>query len=158
MIRRLAMLAAGLGALGLGACEFGSGGDRPGTDGEPRQEAGSANDLVGRMVERARLPQLEYDCVLIGADEDDDRPYGRLGIVNDRYTLVLKGGGRQEGSATLEADRTIRWEGDLGGIDDQPRRVTAGRVNTEGSTVELAFDFSPADDAGHSQMVCRAEV
>ena len=158
MIRRLGMLAAGVSALGLGACEFGSGGDRPGTEGEPRQEAGSANDLVGRMVERGRLPQLEYDCVLIGPDEDDDRPYGRLGVVNDRYTLVLKGGGREEGGMTLAEDRSIRWDGDLGGIDDAPRRVTGGRVNTEDATVELAFDVSPADDAGRDQVVCRADV
>lgn len=156
MIRRLAV--AGLGALGLAACEFGSGGDRPGTEGEPRQEAGSANDLVGRMVERGRLPQLEYDCVLIGDDEADDRPYARLGVVNDRYTLVLKGGGREEGSMTLSEDRSIRWEGDLGGVDDAPGRVTRGRVNTEAQTVELAFDISPADDAGRDQMVCKADV
>ncbi len=156
MIRRLGLLAAGLGALALGACEFGADGDGQGAGGEPRQEAGAANDLVGRMVERGRLPQLEYVCELIGGEAA--QPYGRLGVVNDRYTLVLKGGGRQEGDVTLAQDRTIRWDGDLGGIDDEPHRVTGGRVNTEGSTVELAFDFAPADDAGHSQMVCRSDV
>lgn len=142
----------------LAACDFGATRSRPGSEGEPRREAGSAEDLAARMVERGRLPQLDYDCRLIGADEGADRPYGRLGIVNDRYTLILKGGGRQEGEMTLRENRAIAWEGDLGAIDDQPRRVTRARLNTQGSTVEAAFDFRPADDAGHDQVVCRAEA
>lgn len=145
-------------ALGLAACDISATRDRPGSEGEPRREAGSAEDLAARMAERGRLPQLEYDCVLLGADQADDRPYGALGLVNDRYTLILKGGGREEGQMTLRANRTIAWEGDLGSIDDAPRRITRARLNTQGSTVEAAFDFRPPDDAGHDQVVCRAEV
>lgn len=149
-------------ALALAGCDLatGSGNDRADAQGRPRQEAGPAADLVGRMTERGRLPQLEYVCFLIGPDEGSDKPYGRLGVVNTRYTLIAKGGGRLEGDMTLNADHTVAWEGDLGMIDDAPRRVTGARVNAEGQTVEIAFDFSPAteDEAAHNQVVCRAEA
>ena len=58
---------------------------------------------------------------------------------------------------TLNEDQTVAWEGDLGRIDDAPSRVTGARVNADGSTVEIAFDFPPEDE-GRDQVVCRAEV
>ncbi|WP_296818488.1 hypothetical protein [Brevundimonas sp.] len=158
MISRLTVAGLGLAVLALTGCDLGGrGATESGRPEEPQRGPGAADDLVARMVERGRLPQLEYDCVLAGGDQDE-RPYGRLGVVNDRYTLILKGGGRQEGSMTLAEDRTVQWDGDLGGVDDAPNRVGGARVNTDGAVVELVFEVSPADDTGHDSVVCRAGV
>ena len=43
-------------------------------------------------------------------------------------------------------------------IGGEVRRVTRGRVNSEGQTIELAFDFAPADREGRNQIVCTAEA
>ena len=107
------------------------------------------------MAGRGRLPQRDYVCVLTG--EGEDEPYGTLGMATDRFTLILKGGGRREGTLDVAEDRRITVDGDVAVIGGEARRVTGARVNTEGQTVELAFDFSPAED-GRDQIVCRAEA
>lgn len=131
---------------------------RDGTDGDARATAGDATTLVDSMVARNRLPQRDYTCFLIGPDRSADVPYGMMGVNTDRYTLVVKGDARHEGSLSVDADRRITVEGDLAVIDGEVRRVSRARVNSEGQTIELAFDFAPNDAAGHNQIVCRAEA
>ena len=156
MIRsiRLAAPLSGLALLafavaGCDLVEQASGGEAP------RSEAGPATDLVDDMAGRGRLPQRDYVCVLTG--EGEDEPYGTLGMATDRFTLILKGGGRREGTLDVAEDRRITVDGEVAVIGGEARRVTGARVNTEGQTVELAFDFSPAED-GRDQIVCSAEA
>lgn len=143
-------------ALALAACDFGP--ERPGSDGDARAEAGDATELVNAMAGRNRLPQRDYICTLIGPDREQDIPYGAMGVNSDRYTLIVKGEGRREGGLSVGENRRIEVDGDLAVIDGEVRRVTRGRVNSEGQTVELAFDFAPADGEGRNQVVCTAEV
>jgi hypothetical protein len=138
----LGVALAAMAAAGCDLVEQAGGGEAP------RSEAGPATDLVDDMAGRGRLPQRDYVCVLAG--EGEDQPYGTLGMATDRFTLILKGGGRREGMLAVGEDRRIT-------VDGEARRVTGARVNTEGQTVELAFDFSPAED-GRDQIVCRAEA
>lgn len=143
----------------LAGCEMpGLGGERPGSDGDARASAGAATELVDSMAGRNRLPQRDYVCTLIGPNRDLDAPYGMMGINTDRYTLVVKGEGRKEGTLSVNADRHLQVEGDLVVVSGEVRRVTRGRVNSEGQTVELAFDFAPADSEGRNQVVCTAEA
>jgi len=128
--------------------------DRADAPGAAREGPGAATDLVEQMAARGRLPQRDYVCRLTGGERS--APYGVLGVAADRYTLVAKGGGREEGAMTLDADRTVTWDGDLGQIDDD-RRVSSARLNSEGDTLELSFGFSPALD-GHDRLVCTAEA
>lgn len=145
------LLIASVGVLALAGCDIpDAGGGEP-----PRSDDGPATDLVQDMAGRGRLPQRDYVCVLSG--EGDDQPYGTLGMATDRYTLILKGGGRHEGTLAVGEDRRITVDGDLAVIGGEARRITGARVNTEGQTVELAFDFSPAED-GRDQIVCSAEA
>lgn len=144
-------LIASVGVLALSGCDIpGVGGGEP-----PRSDDGPATDLVQDMAGRGRLPQRDYVCVLTG--EGEDQPYGTLGMATDRYTLILKGGGRREGTLEVGDDRRIAVDGELAVIGGEARRITGARVNTEDQTVELAFDFSPAED-GRSQILCRAEA
>lgn len=146
---RLAVLTSA--ALALAGCDL----IERATSEAPRSEAGPATDLVDDMAGRGRLPQRDYVCVLTGSG--DDLPYGMLGMATDRYTLILKGGGRREGALNVGEDRRITVDGELAVIDGEARRITGARVNTEEQTVELAFDFSPAAD-GRDRIVCRAEA
>lgn len=143
----------GLAALATTACDPTGGGSGAATE-EGVRGPGSATDLVEQMVQRGRLPQRDYVCRLTGGG--DDEPYGTLGLANDRYTLITKGGGREEGSMTLNEQGGIVWEGDLGRIDDD-RRVSNARINSEGATLSLTFDVSP-ELGGHRQMICTAEA
>ena len=143
----------------LAGCDMpGLGAERPGSDGDARASSGQATELVDSMIGRNRLPQRDYVCTLIGPDRALDVPYGMMGINTDRYTLIVKGEGRKEGALSVNEDRRIQVEGDLAVIDGDVRRVTRGRVNSEGQTVELAFDFAPADGEGRNQVVCTAEA
>ena len=146
----LTIVAAGFG---LAGCDLGGG------DGAARQEGvrgpGSATELVEQMIQRGRLPQRDYLCGLAGGERA--APYGTLGIANDRYTFVLKGGGREEGSMTLNSAGGIVWEGDLGRVDDEGRRVSEARINSEGQILSLTFDVAPAVN-GHARLVCTAEA
>ena len=145
--------------LALAGCDIpGLGGERPGSEGDARASAGEATELVDSMAGRNRLPQRDYICTLIGPNREQDTPYGSMGVNADRYTLVIKGEGRKEGALSVNEDRRIEVDGDLAVIGGEVRRVTRGRVNSEGQTVELAFDFAPADGEGRNQIVCTAEA
>jgi hypothetical protein len=139
-----------LTGLVVAACD-GSGGLQGGGG---RQGPGEASELVEQMAARGRLPQRDYLCSLAGGAREE--PYGVLGVATDRYTLVVKGGGREEGQMTMERNASVRWDGDLGRIDDD-RRVTSARLNSSGGTLELVFAVSPALD-GHERVICRAEA
>lgn len=150
MRRTTALIA--LAAVGLAGCDLL--GSRGGA-GEARQEPGEATDLVDEMAGRGRLPQRDYICVLAGGEED--LPYGTLGVATNRFTLILKGGGRREGTLEVDDDRRITVDGELAVIGGEARRITGARVNTEEQTVELAFEFNPAAE-GRDRIVCTAEA
>ena len=145
--------------MALTGCDIpGLGGERPGSEGDARAGSGPATELVDSMAGRNRLPQRDYVCTLIGPNRELDTPYGMMGVNTDRYTLIVKGEGRKEGTLSVNEDRRISVEGDLAVISGEVRRVTRGRVNSEGQTIELAFDFAPADREGRNQIVCTAEA
>ncbi len=145
--------------MALVGCDIpGLGNERPGSDGDARATAGEATELVDAMAGRNRLPQRDYVCTLIGPNRDLDTPYGTMGVNTDLYTLIVKGEGRKEGTLSVSENRRIEVEGDLAVIDGEVRRVTRGRINSEGQTIELAFDFAPADTEGRNQIICTAEA
>lgn len=147
------VLIAGMCLTALAGC------DVPGLDGgDARATPGSATDLVNAMAANNRLPQRDYVCTLTGGSPEDDTPYGTIGVNADTFTMVIKQAGRQEGLLRVDENRRIEVEGDLAVIDGEPRRIRSARVNSEGTTLELAFDFAPADSEGRDQIVCRAEA
>ena len=110
------------------------------------------------MAAHNRLPQRDYVCALVGPTAGADTPYGTVGINADTFTMVIKREGRREGTLRVSENRRIEVDGDLAVLDGEVRRITRARVNSEGSTVELAFDFAPSGPDGHNRIVCRAEA
>jgi len=140
----------------LSACDFPGGGSS--SEGRARATPGEATELVDTMAANNRLPQRDYVCTLVGPNAEADAPYGTVGVNADTFTMVIKEAGRREGLLQVSDDRQIEVDGELAVVDGQVRRITRARVNSEGSTVELAFDFAPAGSDGHNRIVCRAEA
>ena len=132
--------------------------DVPGLDGGAHATPGTATDLVDAMAANNRLPQREYICTLTGGGPETDMPYGTIGVNADTFTAIIKQAGRQEGLLRVDENRRIEVEGDLAVVDGEVRRIRSARVNSEDTTLELAFDFAPADSEGRDQIVCRAEA
>jgi len=148
------VLIAGVCLTALAGC------DVPGLDGGggARATPGSATDLVDAMAANNRLPQRDYICTLTGGGPDEDTPYGTVGVNADTFTMVIKREGRREGLLRVDGNRRIEVEGDLAVVDGEVRRIRSARINSEGTTLELAFDFAPADSEGRDRIVCQAEA
>jgi hypothetical protein len=140
----------------LCACDFPGMGSS--SEGRARATPGEATELVDTMAAHNRLPQRDYVCTLVGPNPEADTPYGTVGINADTFTMVIKQEGRREGTLQVSDNRQIEVEGDLAVLDGEVRRITRARANSEGSTVELAFDFAPSGPDGHNRIVCRAEA
>ena len=152
-------------ALLLAACE-----NQASLEAEMTATPGWAPGPAREMAEAAspQLPDRHYRCRIWHPaysgpaleSREEDQPYGTLNIVGDRYLLVLEGGSRTEGRYRLASDRTIEWQGDLGQIDDAPRRVVGSRLTAYDDTLNLVFDFDPPTQGSvpRSQLICRASA
>lgn len=166
-----AILIVCVAALGLAACRPGavsraaSAADDPTP--VPAGAVSAAVNAANRPGDGQGLPERTYACRIwqptysgpMLDTQEEDRPYGAMTITADRYRLVLESGAVTEGSYALAADRSLSWSGDLGLIDDAPRRVTGSRFTTFDDVLNLVFDFAPATDGPvpHTQVICRAK-
>lgn len=122
--------------------------------------------LVARSIETERAPALTYACEIWEPEysgpaletQQERAAYGSLAVDDGRYRLTLADGSTAEGALSVGPDAALRWDGDLGLIDDAPRRVTRARLTAYDTTANLVFDFEPPTDGPvpHRQVICRA--
>jgi len=94
------------------------------------------------------------------ASQEEDRPYGAMVITGDDYRLTLEDGTEHRGRYAMAGDRSLTWDGDLGRIDDAPRRIVKSAFATYDDVVNFYIDFDPPTDGPvpHSQVICRAKA
>ena len=142
----------------LAACNGAAPGDAP--------QADAAARLVQAAIESGQAPGLDYACDIWEPEYDgpmlesqhERAAYGTLSVMDGRYRLTLADGQSREGTLAVEEGAALRWDGDLGLIDDAPRRVTGARLTAYDTTANLVFDFEPPTDGPvpHRQVICRA--
>lgn len=151
-------LLAGSLCLALAACNGAAPADAASEDAAAR--------LVRTAVESGEAPALDYACDIWEPEyegpmlesQHERAAYGVLSVTGGRYSLALTNGRTAEGSLSVDPDAGLTWDGDLGLIDDAPRRVTGARLTAYGTTANLVFDFEPPTDGPvpHRQVICRA--
>lgn len=152
------LLAGSLSFVVLAAC---SGGAPAGTPADH-----PAGRLVARAIETGQAPALDYACDIWEPEysgpmletQHERAAYGALAVTGGRYRLALADGSATEGALSVGPNAALRWDGDLGLIDDAPRRVTGARLTAYDTTANLVFDFEPPTDGPvpHRQVICRA--
>lgn len=150
------LIAGYLGLAALAAC------GRP----APAADQTPAEALLARAASDGLAPGLDYACDIWEPEysgpmlesQEERRAYGALSVRGDRYRLALEDGRVAEGRLTVDADARLGWDGDLGTIDDAPRRVTAARLTAYDDVANLVFDFAPPTEGPipHRQVICRA--
>ena len=131
----------------------------------PDLSTGSLAAKVAKAAaQRGEAPSLVYDCDIWHPRNNTieayaARDYERLTVRGPRYTFALAEGAPAAGELRTDAGRKLSWTGDLGLVDDPPRRITSARLTTYDDVVNLVWDFEPPrGPGGHHQVICRGTV
>jgi hypothetical protein len=147
------------GAVTLGSC-----GADPEPTGPDLSASSPAAKAAAAATTRREAPSLVYDCDIwhpqTNTIEDfAARQYGVLTVQGSSYAFALEQGGAASGTLQVDAERKLSWTGDLGLIDDPPRRVTRAALTTYDDVVNLVWDFVPViKETGHYQVICRGKA
>lgn len=125
-------------------------------------DPGPAASRIQAAGARGLAPAGDYVCVLRDPDTPAgaDAPYGALSVRGDAYRLRLTGGGALAGVLHATPAGQLIWNGPLGPVDADPRRVSRARASGADDILSLVFDFAPAlpGPPPRTQLVCRMTV
>jgi hypothetical protein len=109
---------------------------------------------------QGQVPAGAYTCVLRDPDRAGETTYGRLSVRAAAYRLERTGEATQSGTLHATPGGQLMWNGPLGPIDAQPRRISRGRISTRDDAVNLTFDFAPAlpGPPPSTQLLCRMTI
>ena len=152
-----ALLALAAGALLLAAC------DRPSAAlaRSPHPELGPAAMRMASAGAQGLAPAGDYACRLRDPDlPASEAPYGSLSIRGSAYRLRTIDGRTHAGALHSTPAGRLIWDGRLGVIDTEPRRVSRAQTHARDEELSLVFDFTPATQGPppQTQVICRMTV